>query len=102
MRTWRLIPRGLLVSNVWLPSIQCLALALTRTPSLLEDPSLTILLTKNALRPGDRRRLSEVRMDELFDNVMYYVLKSLVCAYMAKDHNKILRQEFGTQRNEEL
>lgn len=66
-------------------------------PSLLEDPSLVVLLTKNALRLGDCRRLSEVENDELFDNIMHFALESALYAYMAKERNKFLKWEFGAQ-----
>lgn len=36
------------VDSSWLPRIQRLALALTPTSSLLDDPTLVVLLTKNA------------------------------------------------------
>lgn len=55
-----------------------------RTPSLLYDPTLTVLLTKNALRPKDCRRLNDLEMDDLFDNAMHSVLESSLCVYVAK------------------
>lgn len=94
------IPANVGVDSLWPPSIQRLVLALTRTPSLLEDPSLAVLLTKNALRPGDHRHLNEVETIKLSDNVMHSFLKSALCTYMVKKHNKILRQEFGVQKRE--
>lgn len=85
------------VDSSWPPNIQCMALALTRTPLLLDDPTLAVLLAKNALRPKDRCCLSELEADELFDNIMHPTLESAFCAYIAKECNKVLRREFGTQ-----
>lgn len=62
--------------------------------SLLDEPNLAILITKNALRPRDHRCLNEVETDELFDNIMHSALGSDLCAYMAKEHSRVLRQEF--------
>lgn len=63
--------------------------------SLLNDPTLAVLLTRNALRPEDCRHLNELEMDELFQNVMHSTLESSLSAYVAKEHNKALRWEFG-------
>lgn len=69
-------------------------------PSLLEDPNLAFLLTKNTLRPGEHRHLNELETDDLFDNVMYSALDSAFYAYVAKVRNKVLRHEFGTQESD--
>lgn len=94
------IPTSEGVDSPWPLSIQCLALALTRTPSLLEDPSLAVLLTKNALSPEDRRRLNEVETDDLFNIVIHSALESAFRSYMAKERNKVLGQDFGAQETE--
>lgn len=67
-------------------------------PSLLEYPSLAVLLIKNALRLEDYRRLNKVETDELFDHVMHSALESALCAYMAKECNKVLRRDFGAKK----
>lgn len=48
------------VDSLWPPIIQRMALALTRTPSLFDDPTLAIPLTKNALRLRNCRHLNEL------------------------------------------
>lgn len=77
--------------------IQHLALVLTRTPSLLKELHLFILIIKNALRVKDLHRLNEVKMDYLYDNIAHSTMESVLCAYMAKEHNKALRREFGAK-----
>ena len=72
-------------------------MVLNRAPSLLDDPTIGILLMKSVLRPVDRRCLNELKTDELFDNVMHSALESALCAYVAKEHHKALWLEFGTQ-----
>lgn len=67
---------------------------------LLEEPHLSVLIAKNALRYRDCHRLNEVKMDDLYDNVMHAAMKSVLHAYIAKEHNKALRLEFGAQEME--
>lgn len=67
-----------------------MVLALNRAPSLLDDPTLVILLITIALRLGDHCHLNKLEIDKLFDNVMHSNLES--CAYVANEHhNKALR-----------
>lgn len=79
------------IETQWPCSIQHLALALTRTISLLEEPCLLVLIAKNALRPEDHHHLNEVEMDDLLDNIMHSAMESVLCAYIAKEQNKALR-----------
>lgn len=69
-------------------------LALTWTTSLLEELRLLVLIAKNALRPGDSRYLNEVEINDLYDNIIHFAIESALCAYMAKEQNKVLRREF--------
>lgn len=62
-----------------------LALALTRTTSLLEEPLLSVLIAKNALRPKNRHCLNEVKTDDLYENIIHSVMESVLCAYMANE-----------------
>lgn len=68
--------------------------------SLLNDPTLGLMLIKSALRLVDRRCLNELQIDELFDNVMYFSLESALCVCVAKKHHKTLRREFGTRETD--
>lgn len=79
------------VGATWPKGIQHLALALTRSISLLEEPRLSTLIAKRALRPGDCHPLHEVETDDLYDNIMHSAMKSALCAYIAKERNKTLR-----------
>lgn len=63
--------------------------------SLLEEPCLSVLIGKNALRPRDCHHLNEVETDDLFNNIMHSTMESFLCVYMAKERNKALRREFG-------
>lgn len=56
-------------------------LALTRTTSLLEKPNLSVLMSKNTLRPGDRHRLNKVKKNDLFDNIMHSHGECPLCVY---------------------
>lgn len=71
--------------------IQYLALALTRTTSLLEEPHFSVLIAKNALRPRDHHCLNAVEIDDLYDNIIYSSMKNTLCVYMAKERDKALR-----------
>lgn len=53
-------PKSTRVESSWPWSIQNLALALTQTISLLEEPRLLVLKAKNALRHRDQYRLDAV------------------------------------------
>lgn len=64
---------------MWPRSIRHLALALTWTISLLEEPQLSVLIAKNALRPGDYHRLNVVEIDDLYDNIIHYAVESVLC-----------------------
>lgn len=88
-------PASIGVEPSWLLSIQHLALALNRVPSLLDDPTLGLLLIKGALRPVDRRHLNELKIDKLFDNAIHSTLEGALCTYVAKERYKALRREFG-------
>lgn len=63
----------------WLWDIQHLAMALTKTNSLLEEPQLSFLIAKNAQRLGDRHRLNAVETDELYDNIIDSTMESVLC-----------------------
>lgn len=78
-------------------SIQRLALPLNQVPPLLDYPTLSFLLIKSFSRPADCCRLNKFKTNEIFDNVMYSTLESALCTYVAKQHYKSLRWEFGTQ-----
>lgn len=84
-------PTNVGIESPWPLSIQWLTMALNYLPSLLDDPTLTILLIKSALRPADRHHLNGVKIDELFDNVLHSALESALCAYVANEHHKVLR-----------
>lgn len=60
----------------------------TQVNSLLEEPQLSVLIAKNAIRPSDRYRLNEVKMDDLYDNAIHYTMESALCTYLAKEWNK--------------
>lgn len=70
--------------------IQCLALTLNRAPSLLDDPSLSLLLIRSTLRPADHRHLNAVETDELFANAIHSVLESVFYIYVAHERFKAL------------
>lgn len=74
-----------------------MALALTRMTSLLEKSRLSIFITKDALRPGDRYCLNAVEMDDLYDNIVHSAMESVLRAYIAKERDKALRRKFGAQ-----
>lgn len=93
-------PADVGIESLWPLSIQRLTLALNWAPSLLYDPTLAILLIKSALRLGDHCRMNELETDELFDNVMHSALESALCTYVAQEHHKALRREFGTQEKD--
>lgn len=59
------IPTKVGVNSSWPCNIQHLVLVLTRTTSFLEEPNLSVLITKNALGPEDRHSLNEVEMNKL-------------------------------------
>lgn len=67
-------PKEADVGVAWPRGIQHLALALTQTTSLFEEPSLSILIAKNALRPGDHHRLKAITTDGLYDNIIHSVM----------------------------
>lgn len=71
-------------------------MALNKAPSLLDDPSLGLLLIKNALRPIDRCHLNEIKTDNLFINAIHFALEGALCAYVVKEHFRTLRRKFGT------
>lgn len=77
--------------------IQHLTLALIQTTYLFKEPHLYVLISKNALRPEDHHCLNTVETDDLYDNIIHSAIESVLCAYMAKEHNKALRREFGAQ-----
>lgn len=58
---------------------------------------MSVLIAKNALRPGDCHRLNVVKTNDLYDNVIHFAMESALCAYLAKEQNKALRREFGAQ-----
>lgn len=79
-------------AEVTLPQgIQHLALGLTRMTSLLEKPRLLVLITKNALMPGDCHRLNAVQTDDIYGNIIHSAMESALCAYMVKERDKGLR-----------
>lgn len=71
------------VESSWHVRIQRLALAISRTPSLLDNPSLGLLVIKSTLRPTDCRHLNEVETNELFVNVIHSILEGVLCTYAA-------------------
>lgn len=84
---FKLAPASMGVEASWAPSIQHVALVLNQVLSLLNDPSLVVLLIKNALRLRNRDRMNELKTDELFDNVIHFALESVLYAYVAKKHH---------------
>lgn len=79
------------VGASWPRGIQHLALALTRTTSLLKEPRLYVLIAKNTPRPKDHQRLNEVETDDLYGNIIHSAIESVLYAYIAKEKNKALR-----------
>lgn len=65
--------------------------------SLLEEPQLSVLIAKNAMRPKDYHRLNAVKTDDLYDNIIHSAMETALYAYMAKERDKALRREFGAQ-----
>lgn len=41
--------------------------------------------------------MNEVEIDDLYDNIIHFVMESALSAYMAKEQNKALRREFEAQ-----
>lgn len=74
-----------------------MALVLTQANLLLEELMLSVLITKNALRPTDRHQLNTVDTDDLYNNIIHYVMEDALCAYLAKERNKALRREYGIE-----
>lgn len=68
--------------------------------SILVEPNLSVLIFKNALRPGDHHHLNEIWTDDLFDNIMHSAMEGAIYAYMAKEYNKALRRELGVQETD--
>lgn len=66
---------------IWLRDIQYLALALTRTTSLLEKLWLLVLIAKNVLRSRDYHHLNKIATDDLYDNIIHSAMGSVMCAY---------------------
>lgn len=58
------------------------------------------MLIKSALRLADCRRLNELEIDVLFDNAIHFALKGALCVFVAKEHHKALRWEFGTKETD--
>lgn len=75
------------VESSYTLSIQRLALAFNRAPSLHDDPTLGLLI-KSTLRPVDHYHLNEVEMDEIFDNAIHFALKGALCTYAAQSSTK--------------
>lgn len=63
--------------------------------SLLKKPRLSVLIAKNALRSDYRHHPNEVKMDDLYNNIIHSAMESALCAYLAKKRNKALKREFG-------
>lgn len=77
-----------------------MALALTQTTSLPEESWLSILIAKNAMRPGDHHHRKAVETDDLYDNIIHSTMENALCVYMAKERNKALRREFEAQETD--
>lgn len=80
----------MVVESSWPTGIQHLALVLNWASSLLNDPSLGLLLIKSSLRPIDHRHLNEVEIDELFVNAIHSRLKGALYTYVANERLKAL------------
>lgn len=93
------MPENTNVEASWPHSIQHLALAHRKT-SLLDKPHLSVLISKNALKLGDRHHLNEIWTDDLFNNIMHSTIEGAIYAYMAKESYKALRQDFGVQETD--
>lgn len=65
--------------------------------TLHEEPRLSVLTVKNASKLRDHHCLNEVEIDDLYDNIIHFVMEGALCAYMAKEQNKALRREFEAQ-----
>lgn len=59
--------------------------------SLLEEPRLSVLITKNALSLKDRHLLNEIEIDDLYNNIIHSMMESALYAFIANEHNKALR-----------
>lgn len=90
-------PANMGIEYSWPPSIQCLAMELNQAPSFLDNPTLIVLLIESALSSIDLHCMNGLEIDELFYNILHFVLESALCAYVAKEHHKTLRRELGTQ-----
>lgn len=55
---------------------------------------MSVLIAKDSLMLGDHHRLNTVEMDDLYDNVIHFVMDSALYMYLAKEWNKALRREF--------
>lgn len=77
-----------------------MALALIRVDSHLEELRLSLLIAKNAMRLGDHHNLGAVEIDDLYDNAIHSTMKCVSSVYLAKEHDKALRREFGTLEGE--
>lgn len=64
---------------------------------LFDDPHMSVMISRNAMRLEDHHHLNEIRTDDLFDNIIHSSLEGAICAYMANERNKALRQGFGVQ-----
>lgn len=69
-------------------------------PSLLNDPTLSLLLIKSALKSADYCHLNELKIDELFDNTIHSALEGAFCTYVANEHHKALRWEFCANKTD--
>lgn len=63
-------------------------MAPTRMDSLLEELCLSHLIAKNVMWPSDHRRLSAVKMDNLYDNAIHSAMECVLSVYLSK--NKFL------------
>lgn len=52
-----------------------------------------------ALWPGDRHYLNEDEMDDFYDNVIHSAMESALCAYLAKEQNKVLGENSEHRRH---